>query len=676
MASRESFKTIWSWVDRLQTVVEELVFRAIPQGRRAVRIPIVSKLILSFLLVISTTSLFFSLAGIHLIDSRIVAEAQQQVRTDLNTAREIYTSELNHISYVVRFTSDRYFLADALASGNVDLAAEELARIRKREGLDVLTITDKNGKVLLRANNGNLVGDDVSHDPVVSAVIKTWRPIAATTIVSAEDLRKESPLLAERARFVFIDTPKARARPETEETSGMMLKAAAPILDREGRLIGVIYGGVLLNRNFEIVDKIKRIVFQDVTFDGREIGTSTIFQDDVRIATNVLREDGSRAIGTRAAEEVYNQVVGKGMPWIGRAYVVHDWYITAYEPIRDLNGKVIGILYVGVLEAKYIHIKKQTFLIFLAITFAGALLSMALSYFLSRRISGSVRELMSATHEVTRGNFDVKVEITTHDELGELAERFNLMAAALKARDERLREFATSKIMESERLALIGQLAANVAHELNNPLQGIVTYSHLLLERMPPEGPSRDSIQKIAHQANRCTSIIRGLLDFSRQRAPHKTLVNVNAILLECISLVEDQAIFHNIEVTRELDEDLPLVVADPSQIQQVFMNLIINAAEAMNGVGRLSLRTRLDPTGNYIETLVSDTGHGIRKEDMDRIFDPFFTTKDVGHGVGLGLAISYGIIKEHEGMILVESEVGKGTTFTVRLPLTAEKEG
>jgi two-component system NtrC family sensor kinase len=157
---------------------------------------------------------------------------------------------------------------------------------------------------------------------------------------------------------------------------------------------------------------------------------------------------------------------------------------------------------------------------------------------------------------------------------------------------------------------------------------------------------------------------------------PDKTLCSVNNLLRGCISLVEKQAAFHNIKVVMELDDQLPMVILDPSQIERVFLNLIINAADAMNGNGQLTLSTNLNRTKTCIEINVQDTGHGITEENMEKIFDPFFTTKETGHGVGLGLAISYGIVKDHNGNISVESEVGKGTTFTVSFPLTKVKNG
>jgi two-component system NtrC family sensor kinase len=661
-------------VTRLKAAFERNVPRS--SGSRAgVKLPIATKLVLSFLLVIVVTSLVFIAVGVQLIGDRVVAEAQEKVRNDLNAAREIYLSELDRVDAAVRFTADRFFLRDALLAGKIEEAAQELVQTKQREGLDILNVTDASGNVLLRASNLGRSGDSQSHNELVKTVLDTRERVAGTTIVAAEDLRKESRALADQAYLKFIDTPKARPRGETEETNGMMLMVASPIFDYQQNLTGVLYGGILLNRDYEIVDTTKRTVFKNLKYDGKDIGTATIFQDDVRISTNVENEDGTRAIGTRVSQEVYDQVVKQGGTWIGRAYVVNNWYITAYEPIRDIKDKIIGILYVGILEQKYLDIKRRTILIFLAIALIGVLVALGLSYFLSRSISVSLKRLVSASEEVARGNLDARVEIESNDELQQLADSFNVMASALEQRDQQLKEFARNRIAESERLALIGQLAAGVAHELNNPLQGIVAYSHLLLEKAPCEDPMTGSLQKIVTQADRCTDIIRGLLDFSRQSKPQKMLCNVNHILLECIALVEKQPIFHNIQVEKDFVGDLPLISLDPKQIQQVFINMIINAAEAMEGSGRLTLVTRYDPIDACVDVMFTDTGHGIREEDMPRLFDPFFTTKEAGHGTGLGLAISYGIVKEHKGSITVESEAGKGTTFIICLPATAEEK-
>jgi len=528
----------------------------------------------------------------------------------------------------------------------------------------------------LRSNNPAAIGDDMSDDNIIEVVLIREVPAAAPQITPARELMLESPALAEQAKLSFVETPLARPRDETALTDGMMLRAAAPIFDYDGKLIGVLYGGVLLSRNYEIVDTIKQTVYQDLTYNGKDVGTATIFQDDVRISTNVRNEDGTRALGTRVSEYVYNQVVREGEPWIGRAYVVNDWYITAYEPIRNIYNRIIGILYVGVLEQKYLDAKQQTVLAFLAITFLGTLAAMTLSYLLAKRISVPIEKLAQAAQDIAHGKLNTRVASTSNDELGDLAESFNSMASSLQQRDQQLKEYTKNKIMESERLALVGQLSANIAHELNNPLQGIVTYSHLLLEKLPCEDTSSvSSLNRIVTQANRCRDIIRGLLDFSRQRKPDKTICNLNSVLQECLTLVENQALFHNIEIECEFDTSSPMIVIDPAQFQQVALNLIINAAEAMEDGGTLSVSTRFEPENDSLAVMISDTGYGIPEENFEKLFDPFFTTKEVGHGTGLGLAISYGIIKEHGGRIDVESEVGQGTTFTVHLPLDGEEK-
>ena len=664
-----------TWTDRFAPLARGWLerLRALSGGRTNVRVA--TKLVLSFLLIILLMSVTFSLVGVYIIGDQVVREAQAKVQTDLNSAREIFLHKLAMINDVVRLSADRYLLISELLVGEAQQTAESFDRIREREELDVLTLTDQRGRVLLRTSNPGEVGDDQSGHVLVRAVLEQGATVAAPCIVTAEDLRRESPELAKRARIRFIETPLARPRPTEEETSGMMLQAAAPVLDSEGNLLGVVYGGVLLNRHQQIIDRIKATVFQDVQYDGKEIGTATVFQDDLRISTNVKNEDGTRAIGTRVSADVYEWVFEQGEPWFGRAFVVNDWYLAAYEPIRDLGGAIIGMLYVGVLEQKYLDLRRQAVMLFLAITLLGASVAFGLAYWMSRRISVVIKKLANAAELVAHGNLDVHVEIHSHDELQELAGTFNFMAAALKKRDQKLRDFTTRRIMESERLAHLGQLAAGVAHEINNPLQGIVTYSHLLLERSTPDNGARASLEKIVKQANRCRDIIRGLLDFARQRKPEKRLSNVNRILGECVSLVENQALFHNIRIAQHLAGDLPKVFMDPSQIQQVFMNMIINAAEAMHGTGQLTITTQHVPGEGAVEVQFTDSGHGIKEADLDRIFSPFFSTKEIGHGTGLGLSISYGIVQEHKGTITVESEEGEGATFTIRLPVTTSEQ-
>ena len=635
-----------------------------------IQLPIATKLLLSYLPIIIVTSGVFTVVGIKLITTRILVEAQEKVRHDLNSAREIYLNQLNHINEVVQLTSTRFFLTDALLDGNIASVYDELIKVKENQHLDILSLTDATGVVIFRSSNPDAPIYPKTYDELVSKVLSQKSPVVSTSLITGSELLKESLQLSDQAHIVFIDTPRARPLSYTEQTSGLMLKAAAPVFDYQNNLIGVLYGGILLNRNYKIVDDIKQTVFEGIQYNGKDIGTATIFQDDVRISTNVKNSDGSRAIGTRVSEEVYNQVVLDGKPWIGRAYVVNDWYITAYEPIRNIHYETIGILYVGILEQKYLDIKSQTILAFFSIAIVGVIVSTLISILISRKITVPIKQLVNASREIAQGNLNPNVEVTSQDELGELAIAFNTMSSRLIEREQKLKDFTKSKIMESEKLAIVGQLAANVAHELNNPLVGIITYSHLLLEETPASENATEFLNKIVIQANRCKDIVRGLLDFARQRKPDKTLFNINNLLKQCVSLLENQVIFHNINILLDLD-DVPMVIIDPSQVERVFMNIILNAAEAMNGKGELNISSKFDSIDGMVEIQVRDTGPGISEENLEQIFDPFFTTKDVGHGVGLGLAISYGIIREHNGTTTVKSIEGEGTTFTVRLPVS-----
>ena len=638
-----------------------------------VHLTIAKKLILSYLPIIIFTSGIFTIAGIQLISTRILTETQEKVHNDLNSARVIYQGQMNRINDVIRFTASQLYLKDALLSHNMVDAYNELIKIKVNENLDILSLTDANGVVVFRSNNPDSPpSNTVNYDELVAAAISQGKPVISTSVITYEELLREDPRLIKLTNISIVNTPRSKPLSKPELNSGLMIKAAAPIIDNQNKILGVLYGGVLLNKNYEIVDTIKQTVFEDIQYNGKDIGTVTIFQDDVRISTNVKNKDGSRAIGTRVSEEVYNQVVIKGKPWEARAYVVNDWYISAYEPITNIHYQVIGMLYVGLLEQKYSDIKSQMVLVFLSIALLGIVISSTISYYFSRKITVPINKLVTASRSIADGNLSQSLEVTSNDELSELASSFNTMAEKLIEREMRLKEFK-SKIIESEKLAIVGQLAANVAHELNNPLVGIITYSHLLLEETPSSDNSTDFLQKIVIQANRCKNIVRSLLDFARQRKPDKTLFNINNLIEQCVSLLENQALFQNIMIIQNLDE-LPMIIIDPSQIERVFMNIMLNAAEAITGDGELIISSRYEPDENSVVIDFEDTGSGISEEVLENIFEPFFSTKEAGHGVGLGLAICYGIIQEHNGTINVKSRLGEGTNFTIKLPVSLRR--
>jgi len=643
------------------------------QAEKIMKISLRAKLIISFLAVIIICGLVATLVGMRLIGTGIIGQAQDKVRTDLNSAREIYREETENIKDIVRFTALRFFIKDAILDNDTERLQQELDEIRKRESLDVLTLTDKIGRVIVRSRNPSVSGDNQAHDELVSEVLSGEEVVAGTVIIPKEELIKEGLDIAEQAHIKFIATPKEKPSLEIEETSGMIIKAAAPVFGRDGSLVGVLYGGNLLNRNYKIVDRVKEIVYQGVKYKGKDIGTATIFQGDLRISTNVEGEDGSRAIGTRVSEEVYERVLVKGLPWIDRAFVVNNWYIAAYEPIKNIKAETIGVLYVGILEEKFTDMRKRAIAMFLGITLAGMIIALIVSSFLANGVLHPIKHLVFASHQLAKGNLDYRVKTTRKDEIAELAETFNLMASSLKERDEKLKEYTSQQIMKSERLATLGQLAAGVAHEINNPLGAVLMYTHLALEDFEGKDVLRKNLEKTVTEASRCKDIVKGLLDFARQTEPKVEESDVNETLERTLALVENQALFQNVKIAKVFPPSLPRTMMDGGQIQQVFTNIVLNAAEAMEGRGELTIVTRMSREGESIEIEFTDTGHGIPQENLEKIFDPFFTTKEVGHGTGLGLAVSYGIIAKHKGTIDVKSEAGKGTTFIVRLPLIAE---
>ncbi|NOR12817.1 MAG: HAMP domain-containing protein [Candidatus Aminicenantes bacterium] len=648
-----------------------------------------TKLIFSFLIIIIFGGLLSLSFGYRLVKNTIISQAQAKVRHDLSSAWMVFNEELNNIKEIVSLTSARESIREDIKNNSQSILLKKLSRVREEHRLDILTLVDRKGIVIVRTRNPGVVGDDQSQDEIIKRALSK-SAVSKPQIVPRDELLRENKDLADLAYMEFIPTPKAAPRLENRETSGMMLKVASPVLDENNNILAVLYGGILLNRNYDIVDRVKETVYKEEKYKGREIGTATIFQHDLRISTNVKNERNERAIGTRVSKEVSNAVLVEGKPWVDRAFVVNDWYITAYEPIRNINNEIIGILYVGMLERPYIDTTNRVMLAFTIMASLCVVFLLVILYFSTSRIINPLRNMVIATQEIAKGDLNLEVKVDSKDEIGDLADSFNKMIADLKSANEKLIDWgktlekkvkertkelreAQAHLIQTEKLASLGKLAAGVAHEINNPLGGILIYSHLLLEDFDKESPYYNNLEKIVKETTRCKEIVKGLLEFARPKEPETTSSRVNELLDNALSLLESQSLFQNIRVGKQYSEDLPLITADNAQLQQVFMNIILNAADAMKGEGILTLRTSLDADGEYLIIDFTDTGPGIGEEDKKKIFDPFFTTKEAGQGTGLGLSISYSIVRKHQGTIEVQSELGKGATFTIKLPVSGE---
>lgn len=296
------------------------------------------------------------------------------------------------------------------------------------------------------------------------------------------------------------------------------------------------------------------------------------------------------------------------------------------------------------------------------------ILSALLSIFWSRGVTRHIERLSRAAKVVGSGQFDIHVESKTHDEIGDLADSFNTMTGELKSREQALHE-AHAQLVHSEKMAAFGQLGAGIAHEVKNPLAGILGITQLSLRKAEPDSILQKNLLTIEKETRRCKTIIENLLKFARQEKVEFTPVDMNGVLEDAIAIVAHQLGMHQITLEKELMDGLPRVSGNANQLEQVFMNFMINSQQAMEDqAGTVRVVSRLSNDGR-VEIAISDNGPGIPDEIQPKIFEPFFTTKPAGKGSGLGLSVSYGIIKDHHGDIRVESKVGKGTTFVVSLP-------
>ena len=320
------------------------------------------------------------------------------------------------------------------------------------------------------------------------------------------------------------------------------------------------------------------------------------------------------------------------------------------------------------------------------------LVGAVIGYYTYRTVSVPVHRLAKGTKRVASGDLDYRIPVTGATEIAYLAESFNKMGSELKetydklqgkvdAADENLKRVneelrqANKELIErqeqlirSEKLASIGKLAAGVAHEINNPLTGVLTFSHLLLDDAGKDDPRREDLEVIIKETERCRDIVKGLLDYSRQTEPQKISMRINEVIDKTLSLLEHQAAFRNIKIIREYHDDLPYIMIDKDKIQQVLINLLTNAQEAMPEGGSVTITATRMADEKSVEMKFADTGCGIPKDEILKLFDPFYSTKELG--TGLGLSITQGIITSHKGTIEVQSEVGTGTTFIIRLPV------
>jgi len=650
-------------------------------------ISIRGKLTLSALVPLIIILFLVTLAAFYLINAWIVGETQKKVRNDLNAAREVFRTLGLRIEDAVNFTAHSSALVEAMQAGDLERLRRELVEVSASQELDLLTLTGADGTVLVRGANPADGGGDRPDLPFIGSAL-AGQHFAGVALFQADLLPREGKTLAERAR---IEHPPAEGEIlPAVENRGLFLVAASPIVDRKGDVLGCLYGGILLNGNLALVDRIREIIYGNETFQGIEVGSATIFIEDIRAATTIRMSSGERALGTRLSPEVRTAVLQRREGWLARARVVDHWYLTAYEPFIDPNGKAIGALYVGLLEMPFDALKTRASLILLGLLLLGSTVGYLLARTLSRRLSRPILELAIGAEQVAAGRWDVTLPEPGRDEIGHLAAAFNRMTGALKLRDRQLQSLnqelerkveertalleekslqlirVQEELSRAEKLAAIGSLAAGVAHEINNPTAIIRGNVEILLMNLPAAGPGQEEAEEILRQTERIALITQNMLAFARKQNLHREMLQANELLEEILGQAGHLVPLGRVCIERRLDPHLPRLEGDAERLRQVFTNIIVNALQAMAGNGTLRVSSR--PDGPMAEIAVTDTGPGIPREIRDKIFDPFFTTRT--SGTGLGLSVSYGIIQAHGGSIAVDSECGQETTFRIRLPL------
>lgn len=306
-----------------------------------------------------------------------------------------------------------------------------------------------------------------------------------------------------------------------------------------------------------------------------------------------------------------------------------------------------------------------------AVSLVLLVIAAVIGIFWSKRLTKPLEGLSRAVNVVGTGRFDIQVVSSSNDEIGELASSFNQMATELQTREDALKE-AQAKLVQSEKMSAFGQLSAGIAHEVKNPLAGILGYTQLSMRKLEKDSPLHKNLEIIEKETKRTKTIIDNLMKFARQEKAMQEPIDINKVVEDAMAIVNHQLTINQVNPHMELAQPLPRIIGNANQLQQVLMNLMINAQQSMDGKpGEVKVSTRLlDSRG--VEIRVSDTGPGIPKEIQAKIFEPFFTTKPIGKGTGLGLSVTFGIIRDHKGEIRVESEPGQGATFIIELPMGA----
>lgn len=632
--------------------------------------------------------------AIYRWNAKFDAALISKVNGDLTIAHQYLARILEKTGVQLRALSLSARFQEVLAPDARGSLQDLLDETRKEIGLDFLYLTNGRGDVL--ASSPPLQHRPRSDWPIIVSALSGQVPATGVDIFGHDELAAISPALAERARLDLVPTPNAVPTDRSTETRGMVVHAASRAMLPDGGAAALV-GGTLLNQNLEFIDTINDLVYRAASLPEGSQGTATLFLDDVRISTNVRLFEGRRALGTRVSAAVRSAVLGEGRTWLDSAFVVNDWYISAYEPLVDSYGKRVGMLYVGFLEKPFSEAKYQTLLIIVAAFIAITAATVPIFLRWATSIFMPLERVTATITEVERGNLSARTKMPVlGDEIGRVAVHLDSLLDQIQERDRQLREWneelnvrvrertrdlehanlkleaTTKQLIMSEKLAAIGEITAGVAHEINNPIAVMQGNLDVIRSVFGADADkARVEFRLLDEQIHRISQIVTKLLQFARpeEYAGYVERHAPASVISDCLPLVQHLLNKTEIAVVRD-DRANRLVLMNRNELQQVLVNLIVNAIHAMPEGGTLTLRSfdaeRDGHQGVAID--VADTGIGMSTEVIEKIFDPFYTTKR-RQGTGLGLSISQTLIKRQGGQITAESRVGSGSTFTLWLP-------
>jgi len=627
-----------------------------------------TRLFMGFTMVVIIFALLSGVLAIRTIKDHVMAEAQNRVRLDLGSAWGICSSRLKQTETIVNLIAGKQLVIESCeqADWSAPGLRNRLESIRAQFHLDFLGIAAADGEVVLRTTPPFNTGDYLTSDPIVAQAL-TGKPMAALALYSQTQLDREGCDLAERAFFELEDTPHARMTPRKTETHGMVLMAAFPVR-RADHVLGVIYGGILVNRNHKLIDEIHNVVYKNETYRDTPLGTATIFLHDSRIATTVRRANGNRALGSRVSKEVAEQVLDNGISWVGEAFVVRDWYLTAYDPIRDAKGDIIGMLYVGILRQPFLDHGRGLIIRYVLLSLFVLLIALGVSFILAGRLSKPIRRLVDASNRMSNGETPAPVPADRACwETESLIHAFNEMASRLGEREERLK--ATNRsYMET---------LGFVSHELKSPIASMLNYVYLLRERkLGPLTEKQDkAVQVLDRNMGRLVEMIRHYLNLSRIENNNFSILPTRVavpseILTPLLDAMQPDLSVHRMRVENTLGPDV-VVRTDLNLTRELFENLISNALKYGRDGGTITLRA--ERVNAFVRFVVRNEGEGIPPDKMDALFRKFSRLSDGmpsrEKGTGLGLFIARHIVEAHGGTIEARSEPGQWAEMVFTLP-------